>query len=125
MSELALPVMLALLGLAAAGMLYHSVTEHHLHLLIARKVSPDTEVPPTRHDTGWHAMSHGKRFWVDVAMLAAAACLGLAWQVERTATTAGVILALACAGIWLAARRVSRTVGPREHRKRVPLDPEE
>lgn len=124
-SGMALPVMIALLALAISGWLYHAVTEHHLHLVIARKVTPGTVVPATRHDTGWHAMSHRARTGANIAMLAAAACLGLAWQLERTATAAGIVIILACGGAWLAARGMSRAIGQRRQHRRAPLDPEE
>jgi hypothetical protein len=123
--ELALPVMIALLGLAAAAWLYHCVTEHHVHLVIARKVSPSVVVPATRHDTRWHAMSHQARAGANLAMLAAAAGLGLGWQLERTATAAGAAVIMLLAAGWLAVRVLSRAIGTRQHRRTADPDLEE
>jgi hypothetical protein len=124
--EVSFPVMTALLGLAAAAWLYHCVREHHVHLVIARKVNPAVRVPATRHDTGWHAMSHRSRLGIDIAVVIAAACLGLGWQLERTATAAGAVIALTVTVAVLAVRALSRAIGQRQRYRHAPdLDQEE
>jgi hypothetical protein len=113
------PVIIACFVVAVAAWLHHAIAEHHWLHIVAHKVDPGHVVPETRHDSMWHAMSHGMRIAVDIALLTAAACLGIAWQLERAATTviiaAGMIAWLA----WLATAAVSRVIG-RRHRHPLP-----
>jgi hypothetical protein len=92
---------------------YHAVTEHHVHLRIAHAVSPRVEVPPTRHDTRWHAMTHGQRACVNAGMIAMAVMLGLAWGLAPQVTTVCVAVMTACAVTAAVARAVSRSLGQR------------
>jgi hypothetical protein len=101
----------ALIVIAAGA--YHAVTEHHVHLRIAHAVNPRVEIPPTRHDTRWHAMTHRQRAYVNAGMIAMAVLLGLAWGLQPQVTTICVIIMTACAVTAAAARAVSRTLGQR------------
>lgn len=113
---------LACIAVAAWG--WHAVREHHAHLRLLRVIRPDTFVPPTRHDTGWHGLGHWKRIAVDIAMFAAAIVIGLLWQLSWT----GTAVALAFAGVLWAVlgsvraagslrRREARTEPPAAERK--------
>ena len=91
----------ALACIAVAAWAWHAVHEHHAHLRMLRVIRPDTLVPPTRHDTGWHGLGHWKRIAVNTAMLAGAVIIGLAWQWSwvgtffALSTTATVVIILA------------------------------
>ena len=105
------PVILACFAVAVVAWLHHAIAEHHWLHHIAHKVNPAHAVPETRHDSMWHAMSHGMRIAVDIALLAAAACLGIAWQLERTAATVIIAVGMIAWLAWLASTAVSRAIG--------------
>ena len=115
----------ALACIAVAAWAWHAVREHHAHLRLLRVVRPDTFVPPTRHDTGWHGLGHWKRIAVDIAMFAAAIVIGLAWQWSWVGTffalavagTVSIILALFRSAGSSVRRREGRAEPPATERK--------
>lgn len=104
---------IALAGLAVAAWLWHAVTEHHVHLVIARMVSPSVTVPPTRHDTMWHGLSHGRRLAADAAIVLAAACTGAAWRLAPAVTLISVVIACAAVIVLGATKSLGRVIGAR------------
>lgn len=118
------PIIAACFIVAVVAWLHHAIAEHHWLHIIAHKVNRAHEVPETRHDSMWHAMGHGIRIAVDIALLTAAACLGVAWQLERTATTVVVVIGTITWLFWMAAKAVSRTLG-RRHAPRPDPDLED
>jgi hypothetical protein len=107
------PVIIACFIIATVAWLHHAIAEHHWLHIIAHKVNPAHEIPETRHDSMWHAMGHGARMWVNAGLAAAAILLGLAWQLEQTATAVVVATGtLAWAG-WMGTRAVSKALGQR------------
>lgn len=72
--------------IAVAAWAYHGVREHHAHLRLLRVVRPSTAVPPTSHDSGWHALGHWKRMAVNTAMLGGAIVIGLCWDLSWVGT---------------------------------------
>jgi ABC-type Fe3+ transport system permease subunit len=115
------PVIVACFAVAVIAWLHHAIYEHHWLKIIAHKVSPAVAVPETRHDSMWHAMSHGMRIAVDLALIAAAVCLGIAWQLERTATTVVIVAGMITWLAWRAAIATSRAIG-RRHQPRPEPD---
>jgi hypothetical protein len=100
--------------LLAAG--YHGVTEHHWHLkYFWRFARPGTVIPPTRHDTRWHSMSHASRAGVDVVMVLAAAGLGLALRIWPRAALTGLVIGFAVVITAGGVRAISRSFSGRRH----------
>jgi hypothetical protein len=115
MTSLALPVMVSGLILASVAWIWHAVTEHHVHLILARKVNPDICVPQTRHDARWHGMNHRRRMGVNATLIGAAFLLAVSWQAERTATAVTVLVIAVAGCAWMAARSISHAIGERRH----------
>jgi hypothetical protein len=118
------PVVVAGVLLVIAASAYHAVTEHHVHLRVARLVNPAVVVPETRHDTRWHAMTHRQRWYVNGGMIVMAIALGLAWRVQPRVTTISVVIVFIAAAAALIARAVSRAIGSR-HRAGPDTDQED
>ena len=114
---LAPPVIFGVLLIALASG-YHAVTEHHVHKRIAHLVNPRVVIPETRHDSRWHAASHGLRWAVNAAMLGAAVTLGLAWGLSPRITTVCVIIAVAAFFAAVAVRGISARLGRRHQPQR-------
>jgi hypothetical protein len=106
-------VILAVLGAGAVG--YHLVAAHKIHRVIAHRFRPAITVPQTGHDARWHALGFRRRAAVDAAMIGAALCLGVAWQLDRTAMAAGAVFCAAAIVVGVAGRRLSRILGARHH----------
>jgi hypothetical protein len=86
--------------------LHHAVADHHGHLKALRVIRPRTRVPATRHDSWWHGLPRARRAAVDAALLLAAACAGLAWQLSPQVAAVVLILAAAAVVIVAAVRRM-------------------
>ena len=98
--------------LLAAG--YHGVTEHHWHLVYFwRFVRPGTVIPPTRHDTRWHSMSHAARTGIDVVMLLSAAAIGTALRIWPKPAVIGLVIAFAALITVGGVRAISRALSGR------------
>jgi hypothetical protein len=116
LNTLALPAMVAAIGIAALAGAWHAVVEHHVLHKLAHKANPAVIVPLTRHDARWHGASHRKRMAVNVAMIGGAFLLAGGWQLDRTATAVTVIVALAAWGAWATAHSISGWLGSRARR---------
>lgn len=108
MSGVAAPVVWAVVITLAGAWLYHTVADHHGHLLLLKVFRPSTAVPETRHDSRWHSASHPRRLLVDVMLIGAAILTGLAWMLSPYVAAAVVIGAGLTAAAFGLFRRYSR-----------------
>jgi len=116
---------LAGLGIALLAVGYHGVTEHHWHLrYFWRYARPGTVIPPTRHDTRWHAASHARRAAANAGMVLAAALTGFALHLQPRAAAITLAVCAIMAVTAAAARRVSKALGER-HRAAAIRDEED
>lgn len=76
------PVVWAVIIVLLGAWLYHTLADHHGHLVLLKVIRPKTVVPETRHDSKWHAMSHPRRLLVNVMLTGAAVLTGLAWELS-------------------------------------------
>jgi hypothetical protein len=117
---MSLAAFLALAGIALAAWGWHAVREHHAHLRLLRVFKPDTVVPPTSHDTGWHGTGHWKRGLVNVSMIAAAIVIGFCWNLSWI----GTFFALVAFGtVWIVLvmlRSAGNAMRHREAREDLP-----
>ena len=99
MSGVSAPVVWAVGIFLLGGWLYHTLADHHGHLVLLKVVRPSTAVPEIRHDSKWHVMSHPRRLAVNAMITGAAVLVGLAWELSPYAaaivvTGSGVTLAI-------------------------------
>jgi chromate transport protein ChrA len=107
------PYAVSLIAVLAVAWAYHGITEHHWHRALLRIAEPRTVVPPVRHETRWHAMSHAARLAVDLGLAVAAVALGTAWKMQPAITMVTLIAAAVIAVTVIAVRKLSKSLGGR------------
>jgi hypothetical protein len=107
-------IALAELAVVTAAMIWHAITGHHWHWKLIAAFRPGVQVPPARHDTGWHALPWWKRAIANAAVAAGAALTGLAWFLSPGATVViGILVIIAVlltAGLRILGRRASTMI---------------
>lgn len=82
MSGVSAPVVWAIVITMLAAWLWHTLVDHHGHLVLLKVVRPSTVVPPARPGSKWHAASHPRRLMANLALAGAAVLVGLAWELS-------------------------------------------
>lgn len=80
MSGVSAPVVWAIVLFMLGAWLWHTIADHHGHLVLLKVVRPKTVVPSTRHSSKWHMASHPRRLMANLALIAAAILAGMAWE---------------------------------------------
>lgn len=91
MNGVSAPVVWVVVLFLAGAWLWHTLADHHGHLVLLRVIRPSTVVPETRHDSRWHAASHPRRLMANLLLTGAAILTGLAWELSPYAAAAMVI----------------------------------
>lgn len=107
------PYAVSLAAVLTVAWAYHGITEHHWLRVLLRLAEPRTVVPPVRHESRWHAMNHGTRFAVDLALAAAAIAIGTAWKMQPRITVITLIAAAVIAVAAVTARKATKALGGR------------
>lgn len=82
MSGVSAPVVWAVVIALLGAWLYHTLADHHGHLVLLRVVRPSTVVPPARHDSAWHRAGHPRQLAVNALLTGAAILVGLGWELS-------------------------------------------
>jgi hypothetical protein len=70
---------LAVLAVAVLAVTWHAVTEHHVHLRLARLVRLPVRVPVTSHHAWWHGLPRLYRIAIQAALVLCGLAFGIAY----------------------------------------------